>query len=419
MNFKVLIIEDCSEHCDIYNSFFSYISFDNINLEYSIINNIDDIEKTICDNKFKLDCAFIDLELNKIPLAGLNVDKYIDPNKCAIFSGNLNSEVIIECNKRGFFTLVQKPFTFEIFKSILNLFISKNLMIKQLETSQKKLSDILDEKLELYNKLHKLYTLQNTILSVFPASIYIKDNNLRYINCNQQFLDMNNIQSNEQIIDKTDFEIFEEEKAKKFYNEDLNILKTKIPIDGLLDCSQSRNDKFVWTSIYKYPLIENENKCTGVIGILIDVTNSIRMEKVIDRTFDAIDDGVCIVDPDNKIIRYNKKLSEFIYIFDNCLGLNFDNVMKNIIYSNGKSIKEIKEFKYENKYFSINKYDINHSGFSIYFFKDITEEKEKFFEKQKQKEIIYFKLDESIKDWTEKYITINNELNKKLEFLNI
>jgi len=325
--FKVLILEDSSSLHKLYQKYFNFLKFDNVEIKYLIVSNLKDA-KYQCD-VFQPDCILIDLEIDNDEMAGLKVSKFFDVNKSAIFSGVLTPNIIIDCNKQGYFIFVQKPFKFEILKDIIYSFYIKQKNITELAIREESLRRKFQENIIIHDELEEQHYLQNIILSTIPAMVYIKDTNLKYISCNNKFLEINNFKDETEVIGKTDLDIFPDDRAKRYLKEDQNIIITNKEVTSILNSSMHRS-KFVWTSTSKYPIINN-SRIIGVIGIIIDITKTMQLERILENTFDAIKDGICIVDPDKKIVKSNSTLDSSL--IDSILKYLINSTISDIINS--------------------------------------------------------------------------------------
>jgi len=415
--FKVLVLEDSSSVHKLYQKYFEFFKFDDVEIQYIIVSNLEDA-KYQC-NVFRPDCALIDLEINNDTMAGLKVSEFFDVNKCAIFSGILNPNIIINCNKLGYFIFVQKPFKFEILKDIVYSFYIKQKNINDLAKREEQLRRKFQENIIIHDALEEQHYLQDTILSTIPASVYIKDIDLKYVTCNNKFLEINNIKDIQDIIGKTDFDIFSDYKAKKYSSEDQNIITSGEPITDILNSSMHRSE-FIWTTTSKYPIVLNDS-ITGVIGIIIDITKNVRLERILENTFDAIKDGICIVDPDKKIVKSNSTLDEWFSDFMPLVG----KYCKEIFNDECGFCDECPnspcetncEYQYKDHWFNTKYYPINHSGFTICYRRDITAKKLLEEQTKKLQEKLQENLSSVIDEWVEKSTDYDNSLLESINQL--
>jgi len=411
-SYKVLILEDSSNLQDLYYKYFSLLKFDEFKVEYVIVSTIEDL-KNQC-TIFRPDCVLLDLEINNESIAGLKVSEFYDINRCAVFSGILDPSVILECNKKGFFIFVQKPFKFETLKQIIYSFYQKDKLVSDIEEREEEIRRKFQENIIMHELLQEQFHLQNIILSNIPAIVYIKDENLKYITCNDKFLKLNNIPNIDNVIGKTDYDIFDNEKAKTYSLEDQNIIDSKKEIVGIFNSSLNR-DKFIWTTTSKYPIFNNGKIC-GVIGIIIDVTDIIRLEKIIENTFDAIKDGICIVNQDKVIVKSNTTLNEWYHEFMPIVGKKCCEVFKNECgfcddcpnFNESNSNKC--EVKFNNYWFEIKYYPINHSGNVLCYRRNITDRKKLEEEQKKAKTELQEQLTNNINEWVKTSDEYSNSL---------
>jgi PAS domain-containing protein len=409
MIFKILVIEDDSIMQDIYHEYFKNIVIDNVKIKYIISSNLFDAESQ-CNN-FKPDCVLLDLTLEK-HMDGLNISNFYDIDKCIVISGLLDVNTIIKCNELGFFKFINKPFTYNLLEKILTQFYINYKLYIDLANREEDLKIKLEENKALLNDLQESYYLKDTILSIIPAIIYIKDIDLKYLAVNNKFLEINNIDNIFKVIGKTDYDIFDFERAKKYSEEDQKVIYFNKPLIDILNTSHSRL-KFEWTLTSKYP-IHN----IGIIGIIMDITSSIKLEKIIENTFDAIKDGICIIDSNNIIIKTNKTLDNWysdqmplvgrkcIDVFNDMCGICED--------CPNKSDYINCEMKYNQYWFEVEYYPIKDTTNIICYRRDITNKK--LLEESIKKEVNIYKnkIQEEINNFKLQWVNNSSEFDKNI-----
>lgn len=131
----------------------------------------------------------------------------------------------------------------------------------------------------LRNKASDSQLLFHTIIEYIPASLFVKDvtNNFNYVIANREFCQIMNY-TEEQLIGKNDFSIMPEEKAKFFYESDIETVKLngKPYINEYLNEESGELHYIRTTKI----LIDTADRKL-LIGITADITN-------IKRTNDAL-----------------------------------------------------------------------------------------------------------------------------------
>jgi two-component system aerobic respiration control sensor histidine kinase ArcB len=113
--------------------------------------------------------------------------------------------------------------------------------------------------------------LLKKVIHVVPGNIYWKDRQGRYLGCNDNQLKVAHISSMEEIIGKTDFDLYPHELAERVHEVDERVMSTGMPIKFE---EQGVNEKGV-VAIYltdKQPLFDDNHNVYGLIGISIDIT---------------------------------------------------------------------------------------------------------------------------------------------------
>jgi len=129
------------------------------------------------------------------------------------------------------------------------------------------------EELEFQNDMLK------TLIENIPFGIYLKEmkDNLGYYRLwNNRHLLLSNIQFPEDIKDKTDFDLFPEETARRFSNEDMKVMEAGI----LLDCGETNALNASRTLIhnYKVPVFDKQNQIRFILGISEDISEKKELE---------------------------------------------------------------------------------------------------------------------------------------------
>lgn len=116
------------------------------------------------------------------------------------------------------------------------------------------------------------------MLDTAPAFIFYKNAELKYIQANNKFLSFFNLSPSD-IIQKTDVDLFEE---KTLFNHefDLNAISEKKPIFHKVEHVKFKQNSYYF-SVDRIPLLDHEDKVTGLLCYAIDVTelNAIEQEK--------------------------------------------------------------------------------------------------------------------------------------------
>lgn len=146
------------------------------------------------------------------------------------------------------------------------------------------MTDISKEvELQSKNEFKKLL-LQN-LMNYFPESIYFKDELSRFIRVNKATLDKFNLKSFDEIIGKTDFELFENEHANQAREDEIKLLKGEADYIRNIEKETFRDKKIKWVLTTKIPLKDNEGKIFGTVGISRDITEIRKNELILEALF--------------------------------------------------------------------------------------------------------------------------------------
>jgi PAS domain S-box-containing protein len=129
-------------------------------------------------------------------------------------------------------------------------------------------SDITVQK-ELETKLLLTRAQHKALLDNIPHMAWLKDSNGRYISVNESFAKYYKL-SIEDIIGKSDFEVFSEERARDFTVRDQEVITTGK--QQRIEKHAVRDSKSVWTETFKTPIFNEQGQILGITGISIDIT---------------------------------------------------------------------------------------------------------------------------------------------------
>ncbi|BAK73285.1 GGDEF domain-containing protein [Arcobacter sp. L] len=239
-------------------------------------------------------------------LESLVIDKdnrqigYLDKNKLekifevfkvlGLTNGKINLDNFIYTNNH------HKKIIFEIAYEQKNMFIMLIIFI----------SIIFVLTIFFLSRIHTKKKLLDAVINTSDDLIYYKDQRLKYIGCNDAFKRFANKSENE-ILGKDDFDIFENKFAKIFRDNDLKVLRTnKMSIDE--EWLEFDNKLLLFQS-KKRPLKYSETKI-GILGVSRDITSLYEIQKKLEEQ--------ATVDELTKVYNrksFNERLKEKIEMF--------------------------------------------------------------------------------------------------------
>lgn len=115
---------------------------------------------------------------------------------------------------------------------------------------------------------------QSIILNTIPQSVFWKDINGRYLGCNAAFAKATGLDSPEDIIGKTDFDLpWPHEEAEAYRADDRAVISANQPRLHIIEPVQRADGQRIVVDTSKVPLMDTAGSApTGVVGIYEDIT---------------------------------------------------------------------------------------------------------------------------------------------------
>ena len=188
--------------------------------------------------------------------------------------------------------------------------------LKSTTTSINKLNKEIKERKEAEETLRMNENKYRTLLENLPQKIFLKNENLVYISCNNNFAVDLGIKSGE-ISGKTDYDLYPKESAEKYREDDKRIAKSG-KAEAFDEKYVQKGKKLIVHTI-KTLIKDKEGNVIGILGIFWDVTQLRKAEEKIkqaaeewERTFNAISDLIFIQDVDHTIFKVNKAFADVL-----------------------------------------------------------------------------------------------------------
>lgn len=146
----------------------------------------------------------------------------------------------------------------------------------------------------------------------FDDHMWIKNPQGKYVQCNQAAYRTWNKRP-EELIGKTDFELQDEEIARKFIAADNMVVRMgkQMVVEECLDTNDRENK--TWHETIKLPLIGKEGELIGTIGMTRNITNRKLIEEqlmIAGTVFENSVEGVIIADVHGNIVYVNQAFSD-------------------------------------------------------------------------------------------------------------
>ena len=124
-------------------------------------------------------------------------------------------------------------------------------------------------------------SLLRTIIDLIPDAIYAVDIEGRKILANAKEIELSGKNNEDEIIGKTDFDLYPESEAQRYYEADQIIIQSGKPNLDIEDTLISKDGQIHWLLGSKVPLRNVHGQITGIVGVNHDITERKQAEEVL------------------------------------------------------------------------------------------------------------------------------------------
>jgi len=161
------------------------------------------------------------------------------------------------------------------------------------------------------------------VLNNVPQHIFWKDINSVFLGCNRNFSNSLGLNSPEDIIGKTDFDIYKKERAKKLMETDKQVISTGDPLYEVQELHKNDDGEGIWININKIPMKDNRGKIIGILGTIEDITDKVLLTKKLAKNakkyknlIEQTNTAYMILNTKLHIIEANKNFSDLMEMKD-------------------------------------------------------------------------------------------------------
>jgi len=169
------------------------------------------------------------------------------------------------------------------------------------------------------NALIEERNLLVTLMDNVPDMIYFKDAESRFIRSNLAHARRIGVGAPDQLIGKTDFDIFGEEHARAAYEDEQAIIRSGQPLVAKEEMENFLDGHILWVSTTKMPLRNQHGQIVGTFGISRDITahkqtvEALReSEEHFRSLYENIPTGMYRTSPDGQILMANPALVKIL-----------------------------------------------------------------------------------------------------------
>ena len=130
-----------------------------------------------------------------------------------------------------------------------------------------------------YQDLENQYRLLSDLMNCIPDVIYFKDKKGKLIMVNQAHAKGLGLKP-EEVIGKTDFDLFPKERAAMMAKDDMYVIRTGRPIIDKIERATRPDGVDNYVSTTKIPRLDKKGRIVGLIGITRDITHRMQLERM-------------------------------------------------------------------------------------------------------------------------------------------
>lgn len=128
-------------------------------------------------------------------------------------------------------------------------------------------------------ELTRTQRILKSVLNNIPVRVYWKDRHSQYIGGNKLFLEDAKVQSNADLVGKSDEQMPWKAKASDYKKQDYELIQKNISIINTVEEVGSSSGKKIWLESSHVPLLDEGDQCIGVLGTYQDITERIQAEE--------------------------------------------------------------------------------------------------------------------------------------------
>ncbi|MBL7112278.1 MAG: PAS domain S-box protein [Bacteroidales bacterium] len=154
-----------------------------------------------------------------------------------------------------------------------------NMMGEELEASKREREDKTRKLIETHKALEQENYLVNTLLKNIPDHIYFKDLESKFLRVSKSFASREGFEDPDELIGKSDHDLFSGEHADKALLDEKKIIKTGKTLLDIEEKETWEDGRETWVLTSKMPFFDNTGKIIGTFGISHDITSRKLREK--------------------------------------------------------------------------------------------------------------------------------------------
>lgn len=127
------------------------------------------------------------------------------------------------------------------------------------------------------------------IMDTIPMSVFWKDKDSIYLGCNKTFIRECGLETLEDVVGKTPYDLFVPEQAGAVVERDQDVIRNNHPLFHFTQSHTRPDGSIGWREVSKIPLRDDNGRAVGVLGVWRDVTEQNRAEERLKRTLEDME----------------------------------------------------------------------------------------------------------------------------------
>jgi PAS domain S-box-containing protein len=164
--------------------------------------------------------------------------------------------------------------------------------------------------------------LLRTLLDYSPDYIYFKDLGSRFLRCSKSLSERFGLRA-EELIGKSDFDLYTEEHARPAFEDEQKIIRTGEPVIGKIEREVWKQGEIMWVLTSKMPLRNKSGEVIGTFGLTKDITAIKEAEgklayeqELLQTLLRTIPDYLYFKDTESKFVRASNSLAQMLLVGD-------------------------------------------------------------------------------------------------------
>ena len=139
------------------------------------------------------------------------------------------------------------------------------------------------ERRKMGEALHLSESLYHSLVETMPQGVFRRDLQGRFTFANQTYCKYHQVKA-ENILGKSDFDLYPKEAAEKYWRDDLRIMEQGQTVEIVEETQPIGQEDKMYHHVIKTPLRDETGKVIGIQGMIWDITEKRRIDEQIRRT---------------------------------------------------------------------------------------------------------------------------------------